>query len=179
MLLDVKGEVAKLNWTSWCIEGNGVATLWVSDSRTAKRSNREIVAVPDIHVHEVGVSSHRPLLMTKVPHSILHHDEDGIALHVNASGQMAKLIDHLDDDPSTASITDEPVDYIHTLQPVWEVCDDLSCGQITNRELHVPTRASVAEAIVDTTSSHYGSYNRKLAVVKKKSCQPRLSLLCP
>jgi hypothetical protein len=86
MLLDVEGEVAKLNWTSWRIEGNGVAALWVSDSRTAKRIDREISAVPDTHVHEVGVSSHRPLLKTEVPHGILHHDEDGIALHVNASG---------------------------------------------------------------------------------------------
>jgi hypothetical protein len=76
---------------------------------------------------------------------------------------VAKLIDHLNDDPSAASIADEPVDYIHTLEPVWEVCDDLSCGQITNRELHIPTRATVAEAIVDATSSHYGSYSRNPA----------------
>jgi hypothetical protein len=163
MLLDMQSEVAELNWTCWFIEGDGVASFWMSDSRTAKLSDRKIVAVPDAHVHKVNVTSYRPLLKTEIPHGILHHNEDGIALHVNAFGRMAKLVHHLDDDPGTSPVADEPVDNIHTLQPVWEICNDLSCGQITSRKLYIPTRATVAEAIVDATSSHY-IINREKAI---------------
>jgi hypothetical protein len=154
VLLDVESEVAELNWTSRRVESDRLTALRMGYPWDPEVVDAEIVAVPYTHVDECDVFSGRPLVETIVPHRVLHHDEDGVAFHFNASRQIAMLIDHLDDDQSTAPIADEPVDHIYTLQPVREVCYDLGCGQTASGKSHIPARATVAKTIADAAGWH-------------------------